>query len=85
MSKNALNVIIISEIRLSACNMELICRSRLIRVLLSVAKRLKCFSIKETMNSVISLIAQKLSLNPNKTKCIYFKAANSKTPPSDLI
>ena len=30
------------------------------------------------------LVANKLSLNANKTKCVYFKTANSKTPPSDL-
>ena len=30
------------------------------------------------------LVAIKLSLNANKTKCVYFKTANSKTPPSDL-
>ena len=30
------------------------------------------------------LVANKLFLNANKTKCVYFKTANSKTPPSDL-
>ena len=30
------------------------------------------------------LVANKLSLNANKAKCVYFKTANSKTPPSDL-
>ena len=30
------------------------------------------------------LVANKLSLNANKTKCVHFKTANSKTPPSDL-
>ena len=30
------------------------------------------------------LVANKLSLNANKTKCVYFYTANSKTPPSDL-
>ena len=30
------------------------------------------------------LVANKLSLNANKTKCVYFRTANSKTPPSDL-
>ena len=30
------------------------------------------------------LVANKLSLKANKTKCVYFKTANSKIPPSDL-
>ena len=30
------------------------------------------------------LVANKLSLNANKTKRAYFKTADSKTPPSDL-
>ena len=30
------------------------------------------------------LVANKLFLNANKTKCVYFKTANPKTPPSDL-
>ena len=30
------------------------------------------------------LVAIKLSVNANKTKCVYYKTANSKTPPSDL-
>ena len=30
------------------------------------------------------LVANKLSLNVNKTKCVYFQIANSKTTPSDL-
>ena len=30
------------------------------------------------------LVANKLSQNANKTKCVYFKTANSKTLPSDL-
>ena len=30
------------------------------------------------------LVANKLSLNANKTKCVYFKTVNFKTPPSDL-
>ena len=30
------------------------------------------------------LVANKIFLNENKTKFVYFKTANSKTPPSDL-
>ena len=30
------------------------------------------------------LVANKFSLNANKTKCVYFKTANSKPPPSNL-
>ena len=30
------------------------------------------------------LVANQLSLNANKTKCVHFKTANSKIPPSDL-
>ena len=37
--------------------MELVYRLRMIRVFLSVAKRSKCFSMKGTMNSVISVLA----------------------------
>ena len=31
------------------------------------------------------LIANKLSLNANKTKCVYFRTASSKFPSSDLF
>ena len=35
----------------------------------------------ELCNTDDWLVANQLSLNANKTKCVYFKTANSKTPP----